>query len=87
MRFHKEKMQEINFAMRGLWGEVYRGSDIEYIQIRSDVDDSLVGAAANQEQDFQTIEVDPHAKTKRGAGSSSYNYRLVMVGHLGWVAG
>ena len=41
MRFHKEKMQEINFAMRGLWGEVDRGSDIEYIQIRSDVDDSL----------------------------------------------
>ncbi len=38
MKFHGEKMKNINEVMRSLWQEVYRGTDIDYIQIRSDVD-------------------------------------------------
>ena len=52
-------MSEINYVMRGLWQEVYKGNDIEYIQIRSDVDDALTVATAN------TIEVDATGKKTR----------------------
>jgi len=73
MKFHGEKMKAINESMRNLWQEVYRGTDIDYIQIRSDVDaefdeeGNIIGDAAVETQ------------LKKRAGSRSYNYRLVMV--------
>lgn len=33
--FHKEKMQQINQSIRSLWREIYRGNDIDYIEIRA----------------------------------------------------
>jgi len=37
LRFHKEKMKEINAIIRELWRQIYRGSDIDYIEIKTDV--------------------------------------------------
>ena len=73
MKFHGEKMKAINDSMRNLWQDVYRGTDIDYIQIRSDVDadfdedGNIIGDAAVETQ------------LKKRAGSRSYNYRLVMI--------
>lgn len=36
MKYHAEKMGEINRTIRGLWGSIYRGNDIDYIQIKTD---------------------------------------------------
>ncbi|CAD7957868.1 unnamed protein product [Amoebophrya sp. A25] len=66
MRFHQEKMEEINFSMRSLWQEIYKGKDIEYVQIRSDVEN-------------ENGEGEAPAPTTRRAGARSYNYRVVMV--------
>ncbi|XP_069688803.1 DNA repair protein RAD50 isoform X2 [Periplaneta americana] len=35
--FHKEKMKEINTIIRELWRQIYRGNDIDYIEIKTDV--------------------------------------------------
>lgn len=37
LRFHKERMREINAIIRELWRQIYRGSDIDYIEIKTDV--------------------------------------------------
>lgn len=36
MNFHTEKMEKINQLVKGLWHKIYRGNDIDYIQIRTD---------------------------------------------------
>lgn len=36
IQFHKEKMSKINATIRDLWRSVYRGNDIDYIQIRTE---------------------------------------------------
>lgn len=36
MNFHTEKMERINQLVKGLWHKIYRGNDIDYIQIRTD---------------------------------------------------
>jgi hypothetical protein len=35
--FHKERMREINTIIRELWRQIYRGNDIDYIEIKTDV--------------------------------------------------
>ncbi|XP_048091405.1 DNA repair protein RAD50 [Alosa alosa] len=40
MKFHSKKMEEINKIIRDLWRNTYRGQDIEYVEIRSDMDES-----------------------------------------------
>jgi len=37
MRFHQQRIQEVNVIIRSLWQQVYRGNDIEHIEITSDV--------------------------------------------------
>ncbi|XP_055855435.1 DNA repair protein RAD50 [Episyrphus balteatus] len=36
MKFHSEKMQKINSLIREYWRQIYRGNDIDYIQIQTD---------------------------------------------------
>ncbi|UYV62319.1 RAD50 [Cordylochernes scorpioides] len=40
IEFHRIKMNELNKIIRDLWNTVYRGNDIEYIEIVSDVDEA-----------------------------------------------
>uniref|UniRef100_A0A336K089 CSON012527 protein n=1 Tax=Culicoides sonorensis TaxID=179676 RepID=A0A336K089_CULSO len=37
-KYHQEKMSQINQSIRGLWREIYRGNDIDYIEIRTEAD-------------------------------------------------
>uniref|UniRef100_A0A3P9C9T6 Uncharacterized protein n=1 Tax=Maylandia zebra TaxID=106582 RepID=A0A3P9C9T6_9CICH len=39
VKFHSMKMDEINQNIRDLWRSTYRGQDIEYIEIRSEVEE------------------------------------------------
>lgn len=36
MNYHSEKMNRVNSLMKGLWHSIYRGNDIDYIQIKTD---------------------------------------------------
>ncbi|GBP22396.1 DNA repair protein RAD50 [Eumeta japonica] len=36
MEFHKEKMENINLIIRELWSRIYRGNDIDYIEIKTE---------------------------------------------------
>ncbi|CAH2048564.1 unnamed protein product, partial [Iphiclides podalirius] len=36
MEFHKEKMENINLIIREMWRKIYRGNDIDYIEIKTE---------------------------------------------------
>ncbi|CAH0715635.1 unnamed protein product, partial [Brenthis ino] len=36
MEFHREKMENINLIIRGMWRKIYRGNDIDYIEIKTE---------------------------------------------------
>lgn len=36
MHFHKERMKMINEIVRELWKTIYKGNDIDYIEIKTD---------------------------------------------------
>ena len=38
MKYHSTKMAEINDIVKDLWQKTYRGQDIDYIEIKSDMD-------------------------------------------------
>ncbi|XP_064637547.1 DNA repair protein RAD50-like isoform X2 [Lineus longissimus] len=40
MRYHKNKMEEINKIIKEIWRNTYRGNDIDTIEIRSDEDEA-----------------------------------------------
>jgi len=60
--FHTLKIREINKIVRELWQLIYKGQDIDMIQLVSGEDEGAAGAAA------------PGAKTT----TRSYNYRVMM---------
>jgi DNA repair protein RAD50 len=67
MRYHALKIAEINSSIAELWSLTYKGTDIEKIEIKSDMSD--VG------EDGAVIPVAPTT----GRTSKSYNYRVVMT--------
>lgn len=44
MRYHHEKMKEINSTLADFWRLTYKGNDIETIEIRSDVEKSATNS-------------------------------------------
>ncbi|CAK1580166.1 unnamed protein product [Parnassius mnemosyne] len=36
MEFHREKMENINLIIREMWRKIYRGNDIDYIEIKTE---------------------------------------------------
>jgi DNA repair protein RAD50 len=45
MKYHREKMKVVNKIIRELWLQVYRGNDIDYIEIKTDDADSVQSGA------------------------------------------
>jgi len=43
INFHKERMEEVNRIIRELWVSIYKGSDIDYIEIKTESDDKQTG--------------------------------------------
>ncbi|CAG0891447.1 unnamed protein product [Darwinula stevensoni] len=54
MRFHVEKMTTINRTVRELWSTTYKGSDIDYIEIKTDPSDSK-GADSRRTYNYRVV--------------------------------
>jgi DNA repair protein RAD50 len=52
MKYHSIKMEEINRILRELWSQTYKGSDIETIAIKSDVN---VQAKGNRSYNYRVV--------------------------------
>ncbi|NXF71913.1 RAD50 protein, partial [Sclerurus mexicanus] len=57
MTFHSMKMEEINKIIRDLWRKIYRGQDIEYIEIRSDADENVSAADKRRTYNYRVVMV------------------------------
>ncbi|XP_005805496.1 DNA repair protein RAD50 [Xiphophorus maculatus] len=57
MRFHSMKMDEINKIIRDLWRSTYRGQDIEYVEIRSDVDENSSAGVKRRVYNYRVVMV------------------------------
>ncbi|RLW02857.1 hypothetical protein DV515_00006962 [Chloebia gouldiae] len=57
MTFHSMKMEEINKIIRDLWRSIYRGQDIEYIEIRSDADESVSATDKRRNYNYRVVMV------------------------------
>ncbi|RMB96809.1 hypothetical protein DUI87_26876 [Hirundo rustica rustica] len=57
MTFHSMKMEEINKIIRDLWRTIYRGQDIEYIEIRSDADENVSAADKRRNYNYRVVMV------------------------------
>ncbi|XP_056587602.1 DNA repair protein RAD50 [Triplophysa dalaica] len=57
MRFHSMKMEEINKIIRDLWRSTYRGQDIEYVEIRSDVDENASAGVKRRTYNYRVVMV------------------------------
>uniref|UniRef100_A0A665UIQ2 Zinc-hook domain-containing protein n=1 Tax=Echeneis naucrates TaxID=173247 RepID=A0A665UIQ2_ECHNA len=57
LKFHSMKMDEINKIIRDLWRSTYRGQDIEYVEIRSDVDDNASAGVKRRVYNYRVVMV------------------------------
>eukprot|EP00916_Digyalum_oweni_P008421 GHVL01014113.1.p1 GENE.GHVL01014113.1~~GHVL01014113.1.p1 ORF type:complete len:830 (+),score=202.48 GHVL01014113.1:1477-3966(+) len=57
MKYHADKMAEINKSIRDLWQTVYRGGDIDYLAIRSDADTEDTGGLAVRSYNYRVVMV------------------------------
>lgn len=57
MKFHSMKMEEINKIVRDLWRSTYRGQDIEYIEIRSDMDENATAGTKRRVYNYRVVMV------------------------------
>lgn len=71
MKYHSEKMDLINRTIRELWREIYRGNDIDYIQIKTD---EMKSSDANRRRVFDyrvvqsknNVEIDMRGRCSAG---------------------
>ncbi|XP_074528810.1 DNA repair protein RAD50 [Halichoeres trimaculatus] len=57
MKFHSMKMDEINKIIRDLWRSTYRGQDIEYVEIRSDMDENSSAGVRRRVYNYRVVMV------------------------------
>uniref|UniRef100_A0A672RDC9 RAD50 double strand break repair protein n=1 Tax=Sinocyclocheilus grahami TaxID=75366 RepID=A0A672RDC9_SINGR len=57
MKFHSMKMEEINKIIRDLWRSTYRGQDIEYVEICSDVDENTSAGLKRRTYNYRVVMV------------------------------
>ncbi|ENN71415.1 hypothetical protein YQE_11919, partial [Dendroctonus ponderosae] len=56
LTFHQERMVQINMTIRELWRNIYRGNDIDYIEIQT-VDDIGGGGARKRSYNYKVVQV------------------------------
>jgi DNA repair exonuclease SbcCD ATPase subunit len=59
MSYHSQKMGQINDLIRDLWGRIYKGTDIDYIAIRSDTESENAeeNASAKRSYNYRVVMV------------------------------
>lgn len=53
MKYHSLKMAEINEIIQELWSNTYKGSDIDSIEIRSDVDEEETQTSGRKSYNYR----------------------------------
>ncbi|KAF3841072.1 hypothetical protein F7725_006934 [Dissostichus mawsoni] len=89
MKFHSMKMDEINKIIRDLWRSTYRGQDIEYVEIRSDVDENSSAGVRRRVYNYRVVMVkgdtalDMRGRCSAGQKSRSRqrNFQLLIITH------
>ncbi|XP_073943978.1 LOW QUALITY PROTEIN: DNA repair protein RAD50-like [Choristoneura fumiferana] len=54
MEFHREKMENINLIIREMWRKIYRGNDIEYIEIKTE--GSMTADMERRKYDYRVVQ-------------------------------
>ncbi|CAH2276998.1 DNA repair RAD50 [Pelobates cultripes] len=80
MKFHSMKMEEINKIIRDLWRSTYRGQDIEYIEIRSDADETVTAADKRRTYNYRVVMIKGDtALDMRGRCSAGQKVNTVLI--------
>lgn len=56
MQYHKQRMIQVNSIIKDLWRQIYKGNDIDYIEIRMD-DILVVGQAKRKIYTYHVVQV------------------------------
>lgn len=56
MQYHKQRMIQVNSIIKDLWRQIYKGNDIDYIEIRTD-DIRVVGQAKRKLYTYHLVQV------------------------------
>ncbi|XP_053609977.1 DNA repair protein RAD50 [Plodia interpunctella] len=54
MEFHREKMENINLIIREMWRKIYRGNDIDYIEIKTE--GSMTSDSDRRKYDYRVVQ-------------------------------
>ncbi|XP_050682085.1 DNA repair protein RAD50 [Leptidea sinapis] len=54
LEFHKEKMENINLIIREMWRKIYRGNDIDYIEIKTE--GNMTVDAERRKYDYRVVQ-------------------------------
>ncbi|KAM3965158.1 DNA repair protein rad50 [Aphomia sociella] len=54
MEFHREKMENINLIIREMWRKIYRGNDIDYIEIKTE--SSMTSDSERRKYDYRVVQ-------------------------------
>ncbi|XP_063536306.1 DNA repair protein RAD50-like isoform X2 [Cydia strobilella] len=54
MEFHREKMENINLIIREMWRKIYRGNDIDYIEIKTE--SSMSADMERRKYDYRVVQ-------------------------------
>ncbi|XP_026327377.1 DNA repair protein RAD50 isoform X2 [Hyposmocoma kahamanoa] len=54
MEFHREKMEHINLIIREMWRKIYRGNDIDYIEIKTE--GSISADSERRKYDYRVVQ-------------------------------
>ncbi|XP_055331445.1 DNA repair protein RAD50-like [Paramacrobiotus metropolitanus] len=81
MKFHSNKMEEINRIIRELWQNTYQGHDIDYIEIRSDADENgIEGEKARRTYNYRVVMIkEDHALDMRGRCSAGQRVLACLI--------
>ncbi|KAK9955837.1 hypothetical protein ABG768_015687 [Culter alburnus] len=80
MKFQSMKMEEINKIIRDLWWSTYRGQDIEYVEIRSDVDENASAGLKRRTYNYRVVMVKGDtALDMRGRCSDGQNVLASLI--------
>lgn len=56
LKFHADKMNEINETIRDLWNNIYKGNDIDYIMIKTDEEDVKTVSEKKRSYNYRVVQ-------------------------------
>nr|XP_023030234.1 DNA repair protein RAD50 [Leptinotarsa decemlineata]XP_023030235.1 DNA repair protein RAD50 [Leptinotarsa decemlineata] len=79
LKFHEERMVHINRTIRELWRSIYRGNDIDYIEIKTD-ENMTGGAGKRRTYNYKVVQVKNNVELEmRGRCSAGQKVLACLV--------